>query len=215
MRSVGSVGTVPAMDPTPQGPSAVVQCLALAAMALGVLVGATACSHDDEPDSPSATLATAPDTTNSTTAATTTTTTIEDVEAQVEAAYHDSFAAYYDAVMRPDAPNRLTETMTGKSLERATEYLDTLIKDRQESSIGDAGPPTAEIMSVEILGDSAEVRACEVDATILVQGPDRVIVNDAAVSSLVDAEMVLRNGVWLLSDVAVDDTWPDINGCDR
>ena len=75
------------MDPTPQGPSAVVRCLALVATALGVLVGAAACSKNDEPDSPTATLATAPETTSSTTTDTTTTTTVEDIEAEVEAAY--------------------------------------------------------------------------------------------------------------------------------
>ena len=86
------------MDPSPQGPSAVVRCLALAAVAWSVCVGATACSNDDEPDPPSATLAPAPPTTASTEPDdTTTTTTVEDVEAAVEAAYWTRSAGYYEA----------------------------------------------------------------------------------------------------------------------
>lgn len=203
----GSVGTVGGMDLAARGPSAAVR-VALLVAAVFLVTGALACSNDDPPAGPTATLDTEPDTDR------TTTTTVEDVEAEVKAAYLAAFDAYYDAVSNPAAPNDLGTTHAQESLDRAEDFVDGL-KQKNQRAAFPQGRPSASDLSISVDGDMAEVSACERDSSVVVQLPGKEVVDDDSVSSVTQATLKRGDVGWRQVRIEIVRTWNDDLGCDR
>lgn len=207
------VATVGAMDRRPPGPSAAGRWLAILVVAAALVFGVTSCSNDDDddPKGPTATVGTSPPTSKPTTS----TTTIEDVEAEVEAAYLESFAAYYEAVRAPGREHDLHRTLSGESLQLANDFLDRLIRDKQIAEFSSIGPPRASVVDVEVEGDTALVDACEVDDSRILQLPDRTPVDEDQVSSLVKVRLQRSTDGWRVDHIEVTQRWEDRDGCRR
>lgn len=206
------------MDPSPKGPSAVVRCLALAAVAWSVCVGATACSNDDEPDPPSATLAPAPPTTASTEPAdTTTTTTVEDVEADVEAAYLEATEAYYEALRDPDPDDdRLEIHRTEPSLTTVRRIAEDLRSAGDVVRYDRAGLPATEIESVKLARDAgtATVVSCTVDRSERVRTATGAVVDGTEFAARERFEMVFEEGEWRIADGKLVDEFVGARSCE-
>jgi hypothetical protein len=69
------------------------------------------------------------------------------------------------------------------------------------------------VLDTDVEGDLAVLRACHVDDSVVKAVTTNSIVNDATVSKLTEATLVLRNGTWVLARHTTISEWPDGEGC--
>jgi hypothetical protein len=188
------------MDLAARGPSAAVR-VALLVAAVFLVTGALACSNDDSPAGPTATLNTEPDTDRTTT---TTTTIVEDVEAEVRAAVAKATRSYYEALADPDpADPRLKIHRADPSLEAVQAYARQLADKGQAASYRKAGLPTVSVESatVDRSGTHATAETCTLDRADLIDVETKKVLDGS--TSRVRQRHRLRSidGEWLVVEV--------------
>lgn len=195
------------------GSSAARAILAVAVGLFGVVAAACGGSErEGSIDTVAATATTAPPVTG-TTQPVTTTTTIEDVEAEVEAAYCDSFGAYYEAVEDPAADNRLHSTYRGPALSNAVSYVESM-RARGEYGRFTDSDVRAEVLDIEVSGTIATVLSCEIDGGTMFDA-NGAVVNAEVVSRRTRSTLFLASDRWLVGEIDVLMRWPGAGGCDR
>jgi hypothetical protein len=194
------VATVGAMDRRPPGPSAAGRWLAILVVAAALVFGVTSCSNDDDdPKGPTATVGTSPPTSKPTTS----TTTIEDVEAEVEAAYLEAEAAYQAMAQDPDPSDpRIPRHFSGQALELIEARLDRFVREGIATRYSEEGPPRSTTVSVELVdGESrAIIRTCVVNDVVQFRTADGSVINDSVSTSILDTDLEARDGRWLVFD---------------
>lgn len=192
------VATVGAMDRRPPGPSAAGRWLAILVVAAALVFGVTSCSNDDDdPKGPTATVGTSPPTSKPTTS----TTTIEDVEAEVEAAYLEAEAAYYEATTAPDPKSPLlSDHRAGDNLDAVKGVMERLADDGVVVQFGPNGPPEVTVLEIAVEPDlsTAMVRSCIVDDVRQVRRSTGEVVEDSSSSITLTAQLRRRGDRWYI-----------------
>ncbi len=197
--------------------------LVAAAVLLGLSLGPAACSSDDDPRPPTATL----DTTTSepsdgsadgpSTAPSTepTTTTQPSVEEEVKAAYLEAAEVLDEAFATsdPDLPG-LAETRADPEL---ASIRKTLAGRRSQGLIlryPDQVPPVQVVRRVDLLGnEAARLIVCIVDNSVAVEEATGEVVDDAVVTRINDVVMIQSGGTWKVQAVAQVSKNDSADGC--
>jgi hypothetical protein len=173
----------------------------IAALLVGVVAGA-ACGGDDDDGGRVQ---------RSTTTASTTTT-APTPEGAVETAY----LAYWEMAQRlveapdPDDPE-IAERATGRALETFTESLTTL---EEAGRVVRHGPQHAhDVQSVDVSGESAQVRDCAVDDASNVDLATDSTLDRGLITALYEATLVQQAGAWRVSELSQLDGWEGAVPC--
>jgi hypothetical protein len=148
----------------------------------------------------------------------TTTTAPPDPEAEVEQAYRAYLAMEARLVAAPD-PNdaEIPERATGPALARLKEAL---AEDVEKGHVIRVGPATSQtILSIEVTGSKATVRACFIDESGLYDAATGAELVPMRTGTAIDtAELVREGGAWRVSlrrVPAADEHWEGATSCDR
>jgi hypothetical protein len=155
---------------------------------------------------------------NSRSAASPNTTPTADVEAEVEAAYR-AYVAMQERVQAapdPDDPE-IPERATGSTLERLRQALADYAARGQAVRVGPATRQT--ILSIEVSGDRATVRACYVDESGVFDVTTGAEVVPVRIGTSIDTTVLERTGdVWRVSSrrpPAADEQWEGVTTCEQ
>jgi hypothetical protein len=155
---------------------------------------------------------------NSKSAASATTTVPPDVEAEVEAAYRAYNAMVFRLLLAPDPYDpELPERAAGASLDRLVAALTELVETGDVARYGPTRSLT--ILTIEVAGDEATLRACSVDESGRFDAATGAEVVPMYVATIIDTvSLERRDGVWRVSAVknpAPDERWEGVSTCGR
>jgi hypothetical protein len=124
-------------------------------------------------------------------------------------------ARYFEHLANPDPDNpQLKQDHEGHSLALASDVLHGYVEQGLRSSPGESGRwPTAQVLSIEVEGDSAGLRACHIDDSVVRSVETNQVINDSVVSKLTEARLQLRSGEWVLQRHRTIAEWADAEGC--
>lgn len=188
------------MDRNPQGPSASLRWIASSLIAIGFALGTASCSSDGAADVSAATLGTTAKTL--TTIAPTSTTTIEDVEAEVRAAYLKAESSYYEVLKNPDPGDlRLGLSRMGKNLRSIRSYVKELA-DQGQAVRYPRGVPLPEVRSITVASNSssAEVVSCVLDRSEVYDVASGEVVDDDSAVWVQRYKLELHGDRWMVQD---------------
>jgi hypothetical protein len=154
---------------------------------------------------------------NSQSAASGTTTVPADVEADVEAAYRAYLAMHVrlEGAPDPDDPE-IPQRATGRTLARLKTVLADDVASGRVIRVGPAWSQT--ILSIDVDGDQATLRACYVDESGVFDAATGAILEPTRVSTSIDTTLLERDGgVWRVSyrqPPAADEQWEGVTTCD-
>jgi hypothetical protein len=155
-------------------------------------------------------------------AAATTTTAPVDPKAEVEAEIEDAYRAYLAMEERlllapnPDDPE-IPQRLTGRSLAHIREVLADYAAKGQIIRVGPATSQT--ILSIEVTGDQATLRACFVDESALFDAATGTAIEPMDVGTEIDTTVLVREGgTWRVSErrsPAEGEVWEGATTCDQ
>ncbi|CAN5895553.1 hypothetical protein BH23ACT2_BH23ACT2_09200 [soil metagenome] len=194
----------------------------LAAVAATLVLVASACGGSDDDPAADGTTSTPPGTTSttSTTEATeateATTTEPPTPEEEVEAAYLEAMAVFFDVSRSPDPDDeRLAET----NVEPNLTAIRGVMTDAQEDGIyvryPDDQPPVPEILTIQVDEDVADLTVCLVADGQQVRASDERVVDDEFVSRFIEVSMRQVNDSWKIGESLITGQWQDGKGCER
>lgn len=144
----------------------------------------------------------------------TTTTTIEDVKAEVEAAYREAEASYYEMMEDPTMDVvLLSDTRADVSLDVVTRGIESLRRDGLYLDYG-GHPPNAVILDVRIVdATTARLTSCVTDDGLVKRQADDVIVDDDLASYRYLVELARLDGGWKVSSETSEVKFEDQSTC--
>lgn len=181
-----------------------------AALALG------ACGGDDDQSAADLTTSTTAEETTTTAPPETTTTAALTPEEEVLAAYAAHWKAVRDA-FAPPVPNpdltALREHTTGEVLRYAIENAEKAVQDNEAYVVpdNDASNHRVEVLSID--GDTATVRDCTIDETVVINTASGEVIDDAVSTRLYISMLVRENGSWKTSVLRREADWEGVAGC--
>jgi hypothetical protein len=186
-------------------------------VAATLVLGASSCGGgDDQAAETTTTTAQARSTPPSTTQPSTTTTEPATPEEEVEAAFLDAMAVFYDVSRSPDPDDeRPAETRTEPILSRVRDVLADAREDDLFVRYPDDRPPVPEILALEVDGEEATITVCIIDDAQQVRRSDERVIDDDVVTRFQETEMERVDGTWKIADGQSKGEWRDGGGCDR
>lgn len=186
-------------------------CVLLTAL-LAATAPLVACSDDTAAPGPTADATTSTTATPPTTPPPAPTPTPEE---EVEAAYVAIMARYFERLGAPDPSHPdVPRDHEGQSLELVLDVLTNYVEQGLHSAPGPSGSwPATRVLTVDVQGDRATLTACHVDDSVVQEVGTKKVINDATVSKLTEATLVLRDDNWVLTKHATVSEWLDNQGC--
>jgi hypothetical protein len=186
------------------------------ALTLTLAMGLPACgSSDDEQNAANQPSSTTVDETT-TAPPETTTTAAPTPEEEVLAAYAAHWKAVRDAfdllAAEPDLP-ALRRHTTGEVLRYAVENAQKALQEEEAYVVpaNDASNHRVEVLSVD--GDTATVRDCTIDETVVINTVTGEVVDDAVSTRLYTGMLVREDGVWKTAVLRREADWDGVEGC--
>jgi hypothetical protein len=147
----------------------------------------------------------------------TTTARVNDVEAEVEAAYRAYLAMHVrlEAAPNPDDPE-IPEHATGRTLAHLKSVLAEDVAAGRVIRVGPAWSQT--IMSIDVTGNQATLTACYVDESGVFDAASGAVIEPTRISTSIDTTLLEREGGrWRVSyrqPPDADEQWEEVTSCD-
>jgi hypothetical protein len=143
---------------------------------------------------------------------------VDDVEAEVEAAYRAYIAMGQRLVAAPNPDDpEIPERTTGSALARVKAVL---ADDLARGHVIRTGPASSQtILSIDVDGDQATLRACFVDESGLFDAATGAEIEPVRIVTAIDTVVLQReSGAWRVSNQktpAADEQWEGATTCER
>lgn len=141
-------------------------------------------------------------------------TTRDELKDQILADYRKANNAYHDAINAGD-PNlpSLETTHTGTNLLTVRTGVIKLVSKGQRGKDGPHSRDTSRATVQQILEGKAIIHDCRIDDAILVDATTGTVVNAKVDTDLVEVDLQVIAGQWLVRGNRVLQTWAGVNGC--
>lgn len=179
------------------------------AIALG---GAAACGEGSEPVASTEAIEVTEPVVPGAEGVTTTTAPVSDEEA-VRLAYAAAYEAYFLAAGSPEAEHQLSATWIGPALARAEGRLADLADAGQRAQVVGNKLPKTTVLDVRIDGDTAKVKSCDIDDSIVISVDDGLVVRSEPEARLVTSNLSRHSTGWKVHSTETLHRWRGETRC--